>query len=329
MKNHIIYRGAKMTDFHHAEIVEISILTERIKQFRLAARPDNMLPRFTPGAHIRVALPDGSYRCYSLIELPSTTSTPEEYRIAVQLEPEGQGGSSYMHGLAKGDILKFEPPKNDFPLDDTVPAVLIAGGIGVTPMISMATRLQARGQDFEFHYAGRSADVMAYVDPLKAAFGSRLFLHFDDDPDTSLNLTQIIQGIPDQYHLYFCGPVGMLEATKSIASAAEIPEGRIHFEVFATPKAQDGDQPFEVELSSTAQVFTIPVGKTIIEVLDEAGIDIMFDCQRGDCGICQTDVISGEPDHRDVVLSDDEKASGDVMQICVSRAKSPRLVLDI
>ncbi|PCH71638.1 MAG: oxidoreductase [Rhodobacteraceae bacterium] len=318
-----------MTDHYHTEIVEISDLTERIKQFRLAAKPGISLPNFAPGSHIRVAMPDGDHRCYSLIDLPSENGTPDGYRIAVQVEPDGQGGSKYMHGLAIGDSLGISPPKNDFPLDDTAPAILIAGGIGVTPMISMATRLLARGQEFEFHYAGRSAGVMAYIDTLRAAFGARLALHFDDDPDTALNLAQIVQGIPDQHHLYFCGPPGMLEATKFIASAAGLSSDRIHFEVFATPKAQEGDQPFEVELSSTGQVFTIPPGKTIVEVLDEAGIDIMFDCQRGDCGICQTDVISGTPDHRDVILSDDERASGEVMQICVSRAKSPRLVLDI
>jgi len=312
-----------------AKIIKISNRSERIKEFRLGENSGAPLPSFEPGAHIRVSMLEDDYRCYSLIEFAPNSAAPNEYRIAVQLEPEGEGGSRHMHDLAEGDLINIEPPRNDFVLNEKSPAILLAGGIGVTPMISMATRLKALGQNFEFHYAGRSADVMAYCDELTAAFGDRLHLHFDDDPETALNLEHLVQSLPDTHHLYFCGPPGMLEATKSLAGAAGIAADKIHFEVFSTPTTQDGDQPFEVELVSDGQVFTIPVGQTIVEVLDKAGVDIMFDCQRGDCGICQTDIVSGEPDHRDMVLSDDEKASGNVMQICVSRAKSARLVLDI
>ena len=318
-----------MSQSIEAKIIKISTQSKRIKEFRLAEISGGSLPDYEPGAHIRVLLPEHDYRCYSLIEFAHNSEAPNEYRIAVQLEPEGEGGSRHMHDLAEGDVITIEPPRNDFAMNEKSPAILLAGGIGVTPMISMATKLKAIDQDFEFHYAGRSVEVMAYCDELSSAFGNQLHLHFDDDPKTSLNLEQLVQELPDTHHLYFCGPPGMLVATKTIAGAAGVAAERIHFEVFSTPSSQDDDEPFEVELASDGQVFTIPVGQTIVEVLDKAGVDIMFDCQRGDCGICQTDIVSGEPDHRDMVLSDDEKASGKIMQICVSRAKSARLVLDI
>lgn len=308
-----------------AKIMAVNSLTSQIKEFTLGT--DDDLPEFVAGAHIRVAVPNDDVRCYSLIEWPSDVS--KTYRIAVLLDQDGQGGSKYMHGLAAGDQIEFEPPKNDFPLNEAHPATLLAGGIGITPMISMATRLRSIPQGFEFHYTARSAENAAYCDDLVQAFGSKFHMHFDDDPATALDLPRLIADLPVSHHLYICGPQGMIEATKKLADDAGIAPNRVHFELFSAPEAQDKDQPFEVELASDGQVFTIPVGQTIVEVLDAAGVDIMFDCQRGDCGICQIDVISGVPDHRDVILSDDEKAANDVMQICVSRAKSARLVLDI
>uniref|UniRef100_UPI0030DCBA05 flavin reductase family protein n=1 Tax=uncultured Sulfitobacter sp. TaxID=191468 RepID=UPI0030DCBA05 len=207
-------------------------------------------------------------------------------------------------------------------------AVLLAGGIGITPMISMATTLKAAGQAFDFHYSGRSAPLMAYRDTLRETFGDALHLHCDDD-DSALNLDAVISSAGAVAHLYVCGPKGLIEAVKAKAEAAGIAANRIHFELFDAPQEQAGDSAFEVELASSGEVFTIPPGQSIIDVLEAGGVDVMYDCQRGDCGICQCDVISGTPDHRDVVLSEAERAAGNVMQICVSRAKSPRLVLDI
>lgn len=308
-----------------AKVLAVKSLTSQIIELTLYADTD--LPEFQAGAHIGVAVPNGGTNCYSLIAWPLDAANA--YSIAVLLDEKGQGGSQYMHGLAEGDSVEFSPPKNDFPLAEAHPATLLAGGIGITPMISMATRLRAKNQDFVLHYTARSADSAAYFDELSQAFGAQLHMHFDDDPATALNLPQLIADLPAAHHLYICGPQGMIEAAKKLAASAGIAAERIHFELFTAPQTQDEDQPFEVELASTGQVFTIPVGQTIVEVLNTAGVDIMFDCQRGDCGICQVDVLSGVPDHRDVILSDDEKDANDVMQICVSRAKSARLVLDI
>ena len=197
-------------------------------------------------------------------------------------------------------------------------------------MISMAAELAARGTPFEFHYAGRARNAIAYSGELADTFGPALHLHFDDEPDNALDLKALIDGLAPDAHLYVCGPRGMIEAVRKLAESAGVASDRIHFELFDNAAAKlEGDTPFEVELASTGQVFTILPGRSIIEVLEEGGVDLIYDCQRGDCGICQTEIVSGTPDHRDVVLSDAEREAGKVMQICVSRAKSQRLVLDL
>jgi len=312
-----------------AKVTQVTPLTERISEFRLASVDSPALPTFDAGAHVLFDLPDGDTRAYSLIAFEPISAAPQEYRVAVQREPEGKGGSAHMHGLKVGAIITCAAPMNDFPLHPDAPALLLAGGIGITPMISMATTLQDRGQEFAFHYSGRSAPLMAYRDVLQDSFCDKLHVHCDDDPDSALDLAALIADLGSALHLYVCGPKGLIAAAKAKAEAAGIGAERIHFELFDAPQEQAGDTAFEVEIASTGTVFTVAPGQSIIKALEEGGVDVMYDCQRGDCGICQCDVISGTPDHRDVVLSEAERAAGNVMQICVSRAKSPRLVLDI
>lgn len=307
------------------EITAFRAETGRIGVFELRAADGAVLPGWQAGAHLDFDLGPLGLRSYSLIDWQAPAGPPTSYTIAVQREDEGDGGSKRMHALAVGDRLPASLPRNDFPLEDG-PAVLIAGGIGVTPLIPMAATLMARGADFSFHYACRSRAVQGFGTPLRALLGDRLAEHFDDE--RMIDLGAVCGGLAPVAHLYICGPRGMIEAGKAAAEAAGHPSGQIHFELFATPVPEAGDTAFEVEIAD-GQVFTIPPGRTIIEVLEEAGIDLIYDCQRGDCGICQTDVIEGEPDHRDVVLSEAERDSGKVMQICVSRARSGRLVLDL
>jgi vanillate O-demethylase ferredoxin subunit len=172
---------------------------------------------------------------------------------------------------------------------------------------------------------------MAYREELAESLGDSLALHFDDVAGGPIDLDGLIAGMQSGQHLYVCGPRPMIDAALAKAEAAGIPRERVHVELFdnASAGAGDGDDAFEVELASSGEVFTIPPGKSIIEVLEEAGHDLIYDCQRGDCGICQTEVLEGVPDHRDVVLSEAERAEGKLMQICVSRAKTPRLKLDL
>lgn len=307
--------------------------TPLIKSFRLTGANDAVLPGFEPGAHIRVQLPDGGDRAYSLINLDpdaNPSDSVSEYRIAVRLEDGSTGGSQFMHGLSVGDTLSVEGPKNDFPLVTGKEQVtLLAGGIGITPITGMVAALVHQNRDFQLHYSGRCRGALAFTDPLRLVAGDRMTEHYDDEAETALDLSALLGKLPPSGHLYVCGPKGMIEAARSAANARGFLDSHIHFELFTNQVAAAAGDGFEIEVSSTGEVLAVPEGKSIIDVLEEAGHDVLYDCQRGDCGICQTEVISGEPDHRDVVLSDEEKASGKVMQICVSRAKSPRLVLDL
>ncbi len=314
-------------------VIAVTDEAPMVRAFELAPVSGERLPGYSPGSHIRVSLSNGDDRPYSLVNLDPAVE-PEKgvsrYRLSVRLEEASQGGSSFMHGLKQGDSLSVTLPKNDFALtDDERPVVLIAGGIGITPIASMATALLRQERDFLLHYSGRAQGSLAFIDPLRALLGERLVEHYDDLSGGHLDVDALLTAANPESHLYVCGPKPMIEAAQAVARKRGWPEERIHFELFTPPVARTGDQPFEVEIASSGETFTIPVGKSIIEVLEAAGQDLIYDCQRGDCGICQTDVISGEPDHRDVVLTDSEKAESKVMQICVSRARSAKLVLDL
>ncbi len=308
-----------------------AMAAELIRSIEMVPADGGALPAFEAGAHVEVTLPDGTTRPYSLIAFDGPDAQPPRaFRVAVRLDEGGDGGSRYMHGLRAGDRVEISVPRNDFPLAaDDAPALLIAGGIGVTPIISMAGALQAQGRPYRFVYAARSRAALAFGAELAAQHGDRLEVHCDDEAGGPLDLAPLIAGMAPGAHLYVCGPRPMIDAARAQAEAACVAPERVHFELFEAAAAAQGDTAFEVELASSGQVFTIPPGQTIIEVLEAAGVDLIHDCQRGDCGICQTDVLEGTPDHRDVVLSEAERAAGNVMQICVSRAKSPRLKLDL
>ncbi|MDH2344581.1 PDR/VanB family oxidoreductase [Bradyrhizobium sp. SSUT77] len=288
---------------------------------------DGVVPRWQAGAHIRVALPNGGDRPYSLMTLPGL---PEgALALGVLREGVSTGGSQFMHALKIGDVVKASMPVNNFPLHEgTAPALLFAGGIGVTPILSMAAELTARANPFRLHYAGRTQGLLAFLPHLKEICAKDLSIHCDDDA-SRLDIAAALGDAAANSHIYICGPAGLIEAVKAAALAAGVPADRIHYELFKAEQPSSPDKPFEVELKSTGQVVTVTAGQTIIQALEAAGLDVLYDCQRGDCGLCQCGVISGTPDHRDVILSDDEKASNKIMQICVSRAKSQRLVLDL
>jgi ferredoxin-NADP reductase len=306
--------------------------TPRIRAIRLA-RPDNApLPAWTAGAHIKVRLPQGDERSYSLINLSAEASAdtqPLAYLLGVQLEAPSQGGSAYMHALKPGDVVAASAPANNFELEATEkPVVLLAGGIGVTPVISMAAELAARNHPFRFYYAGRARDQLAFLSAIEALAGDRLAVHSDEVAGL-FDLVALMKSLSGDEPLYCCGPTPMIDLAIKTARALNWSDGRLHFEIFATAAPQATDRAFEVVLNNSGKSFQIPAGKSILEVLIAAGEDPMHDCKRGDCGICQVGVIEGVPDHRDFILSDAEKAAGKLMQICVSRSKTPRLVLDI
>jgi ferredoxin-NADP reductase len=317
-------------------VTEARPLNPLIRTFVLRAPDGAALPGFDAGSHlrVRVTLPDGSedWRHYSLIDpVAGGNDAPAEYRIAVRLEDPSRGGSRFMHErLQTGDTIEIEPPKNEFHLGDHAGcAVLVAGGIGITPLVSMAARRKSTGGAVRMHYAGRSRTLMAFLPELQALLGDALDVHADDEAGAPLDIAAVLDGCGPDDQLYVCGPKVMLDAVLAQTHARGWPRERVHFEVFAPQVEVRGDHPFEVVLAQSGQTYTVPVGQSVLDCLIEHGCDPMFDCKRGECGVCSTPVIEGEIDHRDYFLSDSEKASGKVMQICVSRIKGGRLVLDL
>ncbi len=319
-------------------VAEARELNPLIRLLRLRAEDGRALPGFAAGAHIRVqvSLPDGKtdWRHYSLINFATArnaTNAPTEYVIAVRKEAEGRGGSRFMHEQLKaGDTLAVEAPKNDFPLH-TGPGgtVLVAGGIGVTPLATMAARRRAEEAPVRMHYAGRSRDLMAFLPELQALLGDALHVHADAEAGQPLDVDALLDGVPAGDRLYVCGPKVMLDAVLARTQARGWEHDRVHFELFTEPAAEAGDQPFEVELAQSGQRFIVRADQSILDCLIDNGCDPMFDCKRGECGVCAVPVLEGEIDHRDYVLTAREKAQGNVIQICISRAKGERLVLDL
>lgn len=320
-----------------AEWLELAVTETRsetaaIRSVWLARPHGEPLPAWSPGSHIKLRLPDGDTRSYSLVNFaadPSAASKPGSYRLGVRLEDKSAGGSRYVHDLAVGDRVAVSAPSNDFMLEPgDRRVVLIAGGIGVTPIASMIAHLSASRRDFRAVYLARTQAQMAFGTELSDLAGEKLSLHFDDR-DGVFDLEGLMRGLVDEEPVYLCGPRAMIDHAIATAAALGWPEGRLHFEIFSAAPPQAGDTAFEVELRSSQRTLTIPPDKTILDVMIEAGLDPMYDCKRGDCGICQATVLDGVPDHRDYILSASERAAGKLIQICVSRSKTPRLVLDL
>ncbi len=313
---------------HELTVTKIFPVSYRVRLFCLEDPNGKALPDYDPGAHLDIEVPEYGKRAYSLIDFAPPSPRPTAYHLAVQREDTGAGGSLAMHQMTPGQSLSVSQPRNEFQLHRGLsPTLLLAGGIGLTPLISFASELSRRGHPFAFHYATRSIEHCVFRDRLESAFGDKI--HFWHDDLKQIDLHGVIRDCAAGTQIYCCGPTSMMNAVRQISQIEGHNESNVHFEQFNAPEQQAGDRDFEIEIASTGQVFTVPKGRTILEVLTENAVDVVSDCARGDCGICQTDVVSGIPDHRDVVLSKAERASGKIMQICVSRAKSLRLVLDI
>jgi ferredoxin-NADP reductase len=314
-------------------VADVRALTPAIKRFELRRADGRTLPPFTAGAHIDVAVISpqraAGRRSYSLVNSPTE---PDRYEIAVLREPQGSGGSAFMHErVTIGDRLAASAPRNDFPLAaDAREHWLIAGGIGITPILAMARVLVASERAFALHYCARSPEAMAYRDEIGALAGDRARFYFDGgDPARGLDLAALLAAPVPGRHIYVCGPKGMIDAVLARCQAAQWPREQVHFELFTPAKAEAADQAFEVVLARSGRSVRVPVGKTILETLLDAGEEPLSDCRRGECGVCVAEVLAGDPLHRDYYLTDSEKAAGKSMCICVSRARSAKLVLDL
>ncbi|MDM0050495.1 PDR/VanB family oxidoreductase [Variovorax sp. J22R115] len=302
---------------------------EGVCSFELVAADSSALPAFSAGAHIDVHLAPGLIRQYSLSNDPSER---HRWRIAVLRETTSRGGSAGMHDAVQlGDELRVSEPRNHFPLVDAPRSLLLAGGIGVTPILAMARALHAQGRDFEMHYCGRSAGRMAFLEELAAAeFAGSVFLHADDMPAQKFDAERVLGEPAADTHLYVCGPNGFMDHVLDTARRLGWPDANLHREYFAgVATALASDSNFEVRVASTGLSCQIPAGKTVIEVLAAHGVEIPTSCEAGVCGTCLTRVLEGTPEHRDSFLTDAERAANDQFTPCCSRALSPLLVLDL
>ena len=286
------------------------------------------LPTHQPGAHIDLHLPNGLVRQYSLTNAAGEGTS---YRIGVKLEPASRGGSQCLHeSVHTGDVLAISEPRNNFPLRrDATKTLLVAGGIGITPLLSMAQTLDHDGLAYELHYYAQSDEHLAFADVLDQ-LGDGLIVHLGLSADeTGLSLTHLLSNYEPRTHVYVCGPGPMLEATRRLASAASWPDQAVHFEYFKNTTEIDDSSTFEISLARSALTLTVSSGETILEVLRANGVSMPSSCEQGACGTCAVTVLEGAALHQDVFLNQSERLAGDRIITCVSRAQSARLVLDI
>lgn len=289
------------------------------------------LPPFTAGSHIDVHVPNGCVRQYSLYGDPTEINC---YRIAVLKDPKSRGGSIAMHDFIQaGQTLEISAPRNHFQLcTEGRKSLLFAGGIGLTPLRSMAEALSKSGSDFDLHYCVRTRERAAFVeDLLRSEFAPKVHLHFDDGDETQkLDLNQVLAHPNPGVHLYTCGPNGFMDAVLGTARKLGWPEHQIHYEFFsAEPIRRDSDSPFEVQIASTGQLISVGTDESIVRALASAGVNVPVSCEQGVCGTCLTRVLDGTPEHRDMFLTPQEQSSNDLMLLCCSRSKSARLLLDL
>ena len=290
----------------------------------LRHRDGDDVPAWEPGAHVDLVLRPDLVRQYSLCGDPADRS---ELRLAVLHEPNGRGGSDHVHDrLRAGDEVRVRGPRNHFALVEAKRYLFIAGGIGITPILPMVAAADALGADWRLVYGGRTRASMAFRDHLSREYGERVSIRPQDETGL-LDLDPLLAEPDPDTAVYCCGPESLLAAVER--HCAHWPSGALHVERFA-PKPGSGDlSPFEVELARSGRTLLVPPDRPILDVVEDAGVQVLWSCREGTCGTCETVVLDGVPDHRDSLLTDAEREAGDTMMICVSRACGTRLVLDL
>ena len=308
----------------------ISYEAESISSYELVALPGGDLPPFTAGSHIDLHLSNGMIRSYSLV---NDQAERHRYVIAVNKDAASRGGSNFVHEAVRvGDAITISRPRNNFVLHEKAShSVLIAGGIGITPLLSMIRRLEALGRSWELYYAARTRLAAAFLDELNSLRPrpcANLHMNFDHESSGRMfDLSEIVRNVSLDAHLYCCGPVPMLEAFE--AATRDRPAQTVHVEYFKAKEKPAAEGGFEVRLAQSKRTIRVEAGKTILNALLDAGIAANYACTEGVCGTCETRVIEGVPDHRDLFLSKEEQATNKTMMICCSGSRSGTLVLDI
>lgn len=309
------------------KVARRALEADGIVSLELTAADERPLPHAEAGGHVDVDVGQGLIRQYSLCGDPADGS---RYRLGILLEPASRGGSAAMHhGAAVGERLLVRPPRNTFRLHEASPfSLLLAGGIGVTPLMSMAHRLHGLGRPFDLQYCVRSRSRAAFADELVSGpFGAAVTLNVDDEPKGGAGPIAALEQAPPGTHVYICGPAGFIDAMVDAAIKAGYETERRHVERFTV--VPEAGESFVVVAARRGVEVEVGPDQTIADALIEAGIDVQLSCEAGVCGTCLTRVIEGLPDHRDQFQTDEEKAVGGQMTICCSRSFSPRLVLDV
>lgn len=300
-----------------------------VASFELEPCSGAVLPAHSPGAHVDVQMPSGVVRSYSLLEpVPGSSN----YRIAVKREPASRGGSLWLHeGAHVGQPLRITEPANHFALVEDAPAsVFIAGGIGITPLLAMVARLDGLARPWALHYAAATRAGMPFRELLQRMAGTgpgELHLHISEDGGPRMDVARIVAEAPAGAHLYCCGPAGMIDTF--LDAAQHRPPQEVHHERFAASQAAATGGELTLKLSRDGRVLAVPEGKTVLDTLLDAGLDVPYSCTQGVCGSCRIAVLDGIPDHRDAFLTDEEKAANDCMLVCCSGGRTPQLTLDL
>jgi ferredoxin-NADP reductase len=310
------------------QVADVGAQALDVMSLELRAVGGGELPPFEPGAHLDVHLPNGLVRQYSLT---NDWRERDRYVIGVARVADSRGGSSFVHSsIRSGAQLTIRGPINNFALDPRAERFLfIAGGIGITPIMAMVRWCVANGKPWRLIYAARSRQRAAFYEELCGLARDSAQFHFDDECGQVLDVAQAVAGWNEGEWIYCCGPAPLMDSVKALTG--HLPAGTVRFEWFTTPESDEPQESnaFKVRLERSGVEFDIPENKSILEVLEENGIEHPFSCREGLCGTCLTNVLAGEPDHRDYVLSDEERESGKLMTICCSRSKSPQLTLDL
>ncbi|MCP8884810.1 PDR/VanB family oxidoreductase [Devosia sp. XJ19-1] len=318
MRNRVEWRDAR--------VAEVRQIAEDVRQISFAV--DGAVPRFDPGSHsnFRVEIEgEAATRTYTVIPAPVG-----QIAVAVKLHPQSRGGSRYMWGLEAGDAVRLTLPENRFELSWRAEHyLLLAGGIGITPIYGMARALAARGASVRLVYGARSRGLMAFTEELQSLLGDRLILR-DNAQGQHVDLEAEFAALPANAECYLCGPIGMLEAAKRAWAESGRPVSRLRYEVFGD-SGLFAEKPFTVEVLNRGVTVPVRSDQSLLDALSAAGVEMISDCRRGECGLCAVRVLDrdGQLDHRDVFFSDEEKAEGQRMCACVSRLSEGHAVIDV
>jgi vanillate O-demethylase ferredoxin subunit len=301
-----------------------------IVSLELVSVGNETLPPFSAGSHVDLHLPNGLIRQYSLCNDPRES---HRYLLCILRDPASRGGSHAVHHLInEGDELRVSAPKNHFALArGTQHSLLLAGGIGVTPILCMAERLAALSASFEMHYCTRAPERTAFRQRIAdSSFANRVQFHFNSAaPQQQFNLEKLIASVVPGTHLYVCGPKGFMDAVLAAARAQGWSEDRLHYEFFAGAAPTTDGQAFQVRLAISNRTVDVSAGQSVVAALAGIGVEIPVSCEQGVCGTCLTRVLDGEPDHKDMYLTPQEQARNDQFLPCCSRSRSALLVLDL